>query len=133
MRRALRLAYFSLLVLEAIFSLIIAAAKVRFIPFRRYSRTLREKTGAATPPQLLARDIRRVIDWLSPVLWERSRCLICAIAARSMLTRRGFRSELSLGIDPDQTPMVAHAWLVAASVIVTGHGQRRHFKEVVRL
>jgi hypothetical protein len=124
--------YLGWLTFEALLWIAAASVKVRFVPFRRYSRGLRENRGRELPPQQLARDIRRVIDLLSPMLMQRSRCLICAIAARSMLSRRGYRSELSLGVNPNQTPMVAHAWLVAGSVIVTGRGEKPNFKEVVR-
>lgn len=109
-----------------------AAWTVRFVPFKLYSVALKNDPLAQPAPVQLARDIRRIINMVSFVLAERSKCLICGIAAKRVLARRGYKSELSFGVNPNATPMVAHAWLIAGSVVVTGRGERGKFEEVVR-
>jgi hypothetical protein len=131
LRKIGRIAHFALLGIEALGQIVLAHAMVRFVPFRRYSKRLRQN-ASAEPPLQLARDLRRIIDFIARAMPERSRCLVCAIAARAMLGRRGYGSELSLGINPEQTPMIAHAWLIAGSVIVTGREEQSNFKEVAR-
>ena len=110
-----------------------ASWTVRFVPFKHYSAGLKNDSLAQPPPVQLARDIRRIINRVSFMLAERSKCLICGIAAKRALKRRGFSSELSFGVNPTATPMVAHAWLVAGSVVVTGRGEKGKFEEVLRL
>lgn len=131
-RKLGRMGHFVLLGSELLGQIGVAYATVRFVPFRSYSSRLRQSTSSQTPPPQLARDLRRLIDWIARALPKRSRCLVCAIAARSMLERRGYGSELSLGVNPGETPMVAHAWLIAGTVIVTGRAERSKFKQVVR-
>jgi hypothetical protein len=133
LRISIRIGYLMVLGLELLVNLALAAWTVRFVPFGRYSATLNDGQALAEPPVRLSRDIRRIMSLLSRILPERSRCLICGIAAKRVLTRRGFASELSLGVNPDATPLVAHAWLIAGTVIVTGRSEMRNYAEIVRL
>lgn len=128
--RILRLVFLGL---EMLGQIAYAAWTVRFVPFKQYSAGLKSEPLAHPAPVQLARDIRRIINLVSFLLAKRSKCLICAIAAKRALARRGFSSELSFGVDPNTTPMAAHAWLVSGSVVVTGRGEKAKFEEVVRL
>ncbi|WP_422248844.1 lasso peptide biosynthesis B2 protein [Sphingorhabdus sp.] len=132
-RKGKRGIHFLLLGAELCVQLGKAAWTVRFVPFKDYGRQLKDIADSNPPPLQLARDIRRIVNLVSPILPERSNCLICGIAAKRMFARRGYGSELSFGVDPAATPMVAHAWLVAASIVVTGKSGRAKFSEVVRL
>lgn len=132
-RMSIRIVRLIFLGLELLVQIACAAWTVRFIPFKRYSAGLKNDSLAQPPPVQLARDIRRIINLVSFILAERSKCLICGIAAKRVLVRRGYKSELSFGVNPTATPMVAHAWLVAGSVVVTGRGEKGKFEEVVRL
>lgn len=131
-RITIRIVRLTFLGLELFADIAFAAWTVRFVPFKRYSAGLPNDPMAQPPPVQLARDIRRIIELVSFTLAERSKCLICGIAAKRVLARRGYSSELSLGVNPGATPMVAHAWLVAGSVVVTGRGEKGKFEEVIR-
>ena len=132
-RMTIRIVRLVFLGLELLVQISHAAWTVRFVPFKHYSAGLKNDPLAEPPPVQLARDIRRIINLVSFMLVERSKCLICGIAAKRALARRGFSSELSFGVNPSATPMVAHAWLVAGSVVVTGRGEKGKFEEVVRI
>ncbi len=77
--------------------------------------------GDAAPPEQLGRDIRYILSIAARTVPWRSLCLPNAIAAKHMLSRRGYSSTLHLGVghhasgDPH-----AHAWLEAGGRIVTG-------------
>jgi Transglutaminase-like superfamily len=133
LRMSVRIVRLVFLGLELLAQIAFAAWTVRFVPFKLYSIGLKNDPLAQPPPVQLARDIRRIVDLVSFTLPERSKCLICGIAAKRVLARRAYSSELSFGVNPAATPMVAHAWLVAGSVIVTGRGEKGKFEEVVRL
>ena len=133
LRMSIRIIRLVFLGLELLLQIVCAAWTVRFVPFKQYSAGLKNDPLAQPPPVQLARDIRRIINMVSFLLPERSKCLICGIAAKRVLARRAYSSELSFGVNPAATPMVAHAWLVAGSVIVTGRGEKGKFEEVVRL
>lgn len=128
--RLIRMAYLGL---ELLIHLARAVWTVRFVPFKQYSVGLKRDSCAQTAPVQLARDIRRIINIISFMLPERSKCLICGIAAKRVLAKRGFGSELFFAVNPSANPMVAHAWLITGSVVVTGRGEKGKFEEVVRL
>jgi hypothetical protein len=132
-RKSVRIVLLIMLGLELLAQIAFAAFTVRFVSFKRYSAGLKNRPSAKPAPVQLARDIRRIVNLVSFALPERSKCLICGIAAKRVLARREFSSELSFGVNPAATPMVAHAWLVAGSVVVTGRGEKGKFEEVVRL
>lgn len=132
LRMSIRIVRLIFLGLEVLAQIACAAWTVRFVPFKGYSDGLKNNPLAEPSPVQLARDIRRIINLVSFILAERSKCLICGIAAKRVLKRRGYSSELSFGVNPNATPMVAHAWLTAGSVVVTGRGERGKFEEVVR-
>lgn len=132
MRISIRIIRLVFLGLELLVQIACAAWTVRFVPFKQYSAGFKNDPLAQPSPVQLARDIRRIINMASFVLAERSQCLICGIAAKRVLARKGYKSELSFGVNPTATPMVAHAWLIAGSVVVTGRGEKGKFEEVVR-
>ena len=131
LRKPVRLAHFVVLGVEALAQIGLVWATVRLLPSRKWRGWL-QPTDLEQPPLQLARDLRRIIAFLGPVLPRRTHCLICAIAARAMLARRGYGSTLSLGADASQPAMTAHAWLSAASIIVTGRETMADYREVAR-
>lgn len=101
------------------------------LPFRTLARQL----GGLGPPQTIpdttalmpdTRAVVRDIGWavaaVAPWMPFRTLCLQQAVAARTMLARRGIASVLHLGIDrSDATKLEAHAWLHAGGIAVTGY------------
>ncbi len=120
------------LVVEAMAALL--AARLRsLLPFKVLARHLggmvSPPTGSSAPPASLSSDEEHVVfavRWsiaaVAPWLPFRTQCLQQAIAARTMLARRGIGSVLHLGVgDPTGTTLVAHAWLDAGRLQVTGY------------
>ncbi|WP_156359781.1 lasso peptide biosynthesis B2 protein [Sphingomonas sp. Leaf28] len=59
---------------------------------------------------------------VAPWMPFRTLCLQQAIAARTMLARRGINSVLHLGVrDPTDTALETHAWLDVGGLNVTGY------------
>ncbi len=132
LRKAARIGYFAVLVVEALVQIVMVWATVRLLPPGKLRRWLEPRPGLAEPPLQLARDLRRVMRFVAPALPRRTHCLICAVAARAMLTRRGYGSTLSLGADLNTSAIAAHAWLSAGSIIVTGWENMTTYREVTR-
>lgn len=132
LRKALRIAHFAALGIEAVVRLAAVWAAVRLLPPRKWRGWLKPAAQQPLPPPQLARDLRRLMRFLAPALPRRSRCLISAMAARAMLARRGYGSTLSLGADISQATLTAHAWLSAGSIIITGREAMQDYREVAR-
>jgi hypothetical protein len=106
---------------EAAVSLFLARVAVRVIPAARIF------AWATRPPRRIRRFAGDETGW---VLWAidnaaaKSRsealCLPRALAAHSMLRRRGMASRVCLGVAREQGNLVAHAWVeVGGDNIVT--------------
>lgn len=132
LRKALRIAHFAVLGIEAVVQLGMAWAAVRLLPPRKWRRWLEPAAEQPLPPPQLARDLRRLMRFLAPALPRRSHCLISAMGARAMLARRGYGSALSLGADINELTLAAHAWLSAGSIIITGRESMGNYREVAR-
>jgi hypothetical protein len=97
---------------EAVVSLFLARIAVRVIPAAQVF------AWANRPPRRIRRFAADEIGW---VLWAidaaeaKSRsetlCLPRALAAHSMLRRRGITSRLCLGVAREQGNLAAHAWV----------------------
>lgn len=97
-----------------------AAAKMAAVPDREADQPVARDVGAA---------VRRAADHMP----FRAECLEQALAAKYMLRRRNITGALHLGVAPRQGyegAMMAHAWLDAAGVEVTGYPVGREFTEV---
>lgn len=130
------------LVVEAMAALLTARLRT-LLPFRVLARHLGgmvSPTGLPTPPAHLSAGeeagvfaVRWAIGAVAPWLPFRTQCLQQAIAARAMLARRGIGSILHLGVgDPTGTKLVAHAWLDAGRLQVTGYPVDPALAEVAR-
>lgn len=119
------------LLLEAAGWLALAWLLVRALPFRLWSRWLGTQSpgevdlaGAERDPRV--RDICLAITAISTRLGDRLTCLMLAMAAQWMLSRRRISSSLVLGTRPEQDAqkrlnLKAHAWVRVGSGIVLGH------------
>ena len=121
------------LVVEASASML-AARLILLLPFRRVAPRLgefvapadprvAERAAPTTPDQAAA---ARAIGWAvgaaAPFMPFRSVCLQQAMAAHTMLRRRGIASVMHFGASPSGKRAIdAHAWLAAAGVKVTGY------------
>jgi hypothetical protein len=130
-----------LMLLEAAWSLVIAQAAVRLLPFRWITPRLGRLAQPAAAPQQApplspaqAHEAQQV-GWAvrAPARylpWD-ARCLAQAIAAKWMLQRRGLPSTLYLGVDRGQEKWLeAHAWLRCGDEILTGEPEHARFKVI---
>ena len=106
---------------EALACLALARAAVVVLPFRLIAPRLGVRR-AETPPVAGLPPASRGVAWAVAVAARRtpwrSECLEQAIAAKTMLRRRGIQSTLYLGVARD--PVAAHAWLRVGELNVTG-------------
>jgi hypothetical protein len=130
------------LVAEASAALLAARLCSGLLPFRVLSRQL---GGAVAPTialpvadlseeeQATVRAVRWAVGAAAPWLPFRTLCLQQAIAARAMLARRGIGTVLRLGVtDAIGAKLIAHAWLDAGALKVTGYPFDSAFVEVAR-
>lgn len=120
------------LVPEAVVALLVARITLLAVPFPK----LAARWGVLRPvgdPRLAlpmasadAVEVARAIGWAvtatASVMPFKAMCIQQAVAARGMLARRGVASLLHYGAGRDEdSALVAHAWLDAAGVKVTGY------------
>lgn len=126
-----------LLLLEALCALAVARALVVLLPYRRLAAMLSADAGChgvtCPPPDLLQRIGGAVAAVARHVPW-RADCLPQAIAARTLLLRRGIASVVHIGVARNQDDRLAgHAWLTVGDVVVAGGDQLENFTEIQRL
>jgi transglutaminase-like putative cysteine protease len=119
---------------EALASLAIARIAMACVPFPRIASWLgtpgTKSPDTATPE---ATRMAEAVGWAVRVLGTRvpwdGRCLTQALAATSMLRRRGLEGTVSLGVcDGKSIEFEAHAWMRVGSIIVTGGPGHERFK-----
>jgi hypothetical protein len=131
------------LVAEACAAMLKARITLAIHPFGRVSKSLgdfarpddpRAADRAAPTTEAdaaSARAIRWAIRASAPFLPFRAVCLQQAMAAQTMLRRRGIASVMHFGAPvAGQRPIDAHAWLDAAGIKVTGYPLPEGMREV---
>lgn len=75
----------------------------------------------------IARDIGWAVNAAAPWTRRRTPCLIDALAAARMLSRRAIPWVLTVGVGRDDQPdgLIAHAWLSADGRVLTGRRAMR--------
>ena len=87
--------------------------------------------GSAAPPPQLERRVRRAVWLVPPWLPWTNVCLANAIAAKTMLARRGFSSTIHLGVGTREGgELHAHAWLEAGGGVIVGEQGMRMVKRL---
>lgn len=133
------------LVIEAILYLGAARLGLAAMPFPRLASHFgtavtpderhRDGAAAATFPHAaleagMARDVGWAVTRAARYVPFRAVCLPQAMAARAMLARRGIASTLHFGAAPGDDSVLAHAWLDAGGIEVTGYPVPDQFAEV---
>jgi hypothetical protein len=109
---------------EAAIMLAFARLAIRFVP------AVRIFAWAARPPKVICRFAEDEVGWISWAVetigtkqWMRAVCLPQALAAQTMLRRRGIASSLCLGVSREGDTLLAHAWVeIRGKVILGGRG-----------
>ncbi len=123
------------LLADAVCSLAIARAVILAVPFRRIARWLDRtpREPARVPDPSLTRAVRRAVMIAAHHVPWNAVCLPQAMAAKSMLARRGVASTLHLGLArKGAAELLAHAWLEAGGAIVVGESGRDAVTPIAR-
>jgi hypothetical protein len=131
------------LLAEAAASLCAARFILAFTPFPRLSRRLGTMLTPSDPRIVemgvptysgqthLAQEVSWAVTRAARYVPSKAVCLQQAVAARTMLRRRGVASIMHFGAGKGQIkPLDAHAWLYAAGVEVTGYPVEERLTEV---
>jgi len=118
---------------EALVCLAIARIAMACVPFRRIAAWL-GTSGAESPAGATPEEARtaEAVGWAVGVMgrhvpWD-GRCLAQALAATSMLRRRGLEGTVSFGVcEGESAGFDAHSWLRVGSMIVTGGASHERF------
>lgn len=134
-----------MLVAEAAMSLFIARITILIFPFRRLVKAFGDIVPPDEPRALArgagpgsnadqvrtAKEVGWAVRSTGPFMPFKSVCLQQAMAAHAMLRRRGVSSVMHLGAGRDADhPIMAHAWLDAAGVEVTGYPIAQNFRDI---
>ncbi len=107
------------LIVEAIFSLAVASAAIRLLPFRRAFRFGSEPLGEASRTDI--RDAVWAVEAVAARVPWKTVCFQKGLALQAMLRRRGIDAQLHYGVGYDPARSLrAHVWVSAAGDIVIG-------------
>jgi hypothetical protein len=97
------------------------------LPFRWLKEFIGSMGQGAAEPQGLNRDFPFKVAWtvqVSSQLVPRASCLTQALATQLMLARRGYQSNLRIGVMRDEGgKFEAHAWVESQGVVIIGGRQ----------
>ncbi|HET9640396.1 MAG TPA: lasso peptide biosynthesis B2 protein [Allosphingosinicella sp.] len=129
------------LVAEACVTLVLVETRLRLFPLKRQG--MRDLVPAAGSPSVeplagerqferqAALDVGWAVSRVAAYFPDSVKCLAQALAARSMLRRRGIGSVMHVGVARSEAARFeAHAWLEAAGVEVTGYPVPPHLREI---
>lgn len=125
---------------EALLALVCAKVLVHTVPFRRVAprlgRAQHETTRAISAAErVLAVDVSWAVQCAARYVPLGFVCLPQAMAAQTLLRRRGVATTLYLGVAPKLEKaqgITAHAWLRAGDKIVTGESEAANHRELAR-
>jgi hypothetical protein len=130
--------YERFLLLEAFILTGIFRFAILFIAFNKIAKLSGKYKGESSQ---YVSDIEKVtinkIAWAVAIIslhtpWE-SKCLVKALTAQLMLTKRKISSTLYLGVAKDEEKkLIAHAWLRSGTEVITGYEARNRFVDVVK-
>jgi hypothetical protein len=122
-----------LIYFEALVWLVFYRITFKIRPFKKLSASLGQFM-AESPPEVQeeqrkqAQQVAKAVNTLSTGSTWRNQCLVCALAAKTMLKRRGINSTLYMGAALDQNQqMIAHAWLRCGDLFLVGGDERHNF------
>ena len=115
--------------LEALFSLYLAKIYLALLGFKKVRRIFVKLRGNRSSRSEINIAQKAVLRAQHLIFWKRSACLTNALALQSMLARRGYKSELHLGVAKAPT-LKAHAWLAFEGRDLIGGRQKASFTPI---
>jgi hypothetical protein len=117
--------------MEAAAVLIVARLAVRLLPAGWVF------AWARRPPRRIERFRHKEIEWVSWAIetagaggWTKTLYLPRALAAQTMLRRRGIPSRLCLGVARENNVLTAHAWIEIGEETTVGGARARGFTKI---
>jgi hypothetical protein len=108
---------------------------LRCYPFGKIAEQLRKpiEPNRSTDALRIALEVRGALASACRRLPWNPTCLVKALAAQTMLRRRGIPAALVLSVAPNESITVkAHAWLEAAGTVVTGRREMQNYIPLYR-
>jgi hypothetical protein len=101
------------LLLEATGLAIGVEIALRLLPFSRVLARVRSRAGPTRQPpaHFQVTGVERAVRWVYRVIPVTSTCLRSSLVLCDMLTRRGVRAELRIGVRKTSDGVAAHAWV----------------------
>jgi hypothetical protein len=111
--------------LEATYYCSLFKIMLLLIPLKKYANLLGKQNiyvnkEPTEQEQLTILKISRAIARSRKIIPWKSKCFTEAITAKIMLRKRNIESTLYLGVNKEDSTMLAHAWLRSGSIWVTG-------------
>jgi len=100
----------------------LAAVRVALavLPFETVCRWARRVSRIQRHRLLSDYEVARAVESVSIHFGGLRNCLVRALSAQLMLSRRGRKAELCIGVSHERSTFLAHAWLVCDGNIVVG-------------
>lgn len=121
------------LLVRAYFRVAAAVVLVRVLPFRAWSRLLRDRDPEVRcnflPP---AREVARAVRIAAGHV-RGANCLPVALALHQMLRVRGHRSSVRIGVSKRGEGLLAHAWVVSGGQVLIGGDFDVHYTPLAEL
>lgn len=124
--------------LEAYIYTGVARAFILFMPFNKLRKRMgKSKSESREDVEVNDYRVAKRINWIVTQAakytpWS-SRCLVQALTAKKMLTRRSIPTTLYLGVKKDiENNMKAHAWVRCGTYIVTGGMNKDEYTVVAK-
>ena len=114
-----------LLLAEASTLVTIVNVALRFLPYRfleRLNQVRVTATSSSNPPTVVPGKIGWAVQAVARRLPGKNACLVQALTAQAMLRRRGYPSDLRIGVagrDPEGA-IKAHAWVEYDGKVIVG-------------
>jgi hypothetical protein len=111
---------------EATIMLVLAQLAVKILPAARVL------AWTAHPPRRIRRFAADEVGWVCWAVetagaWTKALCLPRALAAQTMLRRRGIASRLCLGVARNGGALAAHAWIEIGRDTIVGGAEAARF------
>ena len=122
------------LLLEALALLSLAQLAVVLLPFRWVAKVFGKHRAERTEcdnPGYVAQRISWAVETAVGLIPWNCKCLVCVVACKVMLARRGITSTVYIGVNKDaQGELHAHAWLRSGNLYLTGGQGHKQFKVI---
>lgn len=101
-------------------AVLVARVALWVLPYRTVLRLFEPVEGRPVRPYKELRQTVRVAGWVGRTFLGDMPCLSQALAARWLLSRDGYQSELKLGARMEGGELAAHAWLERGGDVILG-------------